>query len=257
MVDGESLRRILEVNGPLPAGLAARLVADSARGLRTAHGDVRPETLFVSFRGGCEVAAPKEGPERDLFVAPEQILGGRAAMGVQTDVYLLGITLYAALTGKAPFEDEPHFEHAVLSKPLDVSDSRIPGGLGEIILRATSKKAADRYPSAQSLCEALEQSMPLPVPSRVAAWMSERFPDSAGEQADAREPRTAPERRGVGQRRPRPYPWLSIALIGSFALAAVGLVFWLQRLQPERRAYPPGLITASPPDAGTSAPDAG
>ncbi len=200
--DGEPLRRILDVTGPLPPALAARFIADAAQGVHYAHlagnddgtpllhGDLRPETLLLSFTGHCKVSgygaaafAPKENRGRNLFVAPEQVLGGRAAMNVQTDVYLLGLSLYAALVGKAPFEDEADLEAAVLSKPIDVSLPEIPPGLGEIITRATAKKASDRFPSAQVFREAIELSMALPEHPEVAAWLGERFPDSDGARA--------------------------------------------------------------------------
>ncbi|MGA9524795.1 MAG: serine/threonine-protein kinase, partial [Myxococcaceae bacterium] len=201
--DGEPLRRILDVTGPLPPALAGRFIADAAQGVHFAHlagnddgtpllhGDLRPQTLLLSFNGHCKVSgygaaafAPKENRGRNLFVAPEQVLGGRGAMNVQTDVYLLGLSLYAALTGKAPFEDEAELEQAVLSKPIDVDRPEIPEPFREIITRATAKKAADRYPSALVFREAIELSLPLPDHAEVAAWLNERFPDSDGARAD-------------------------------------------------------------------------
>ncbi|MHB8874299.1 MAG: protein kinase domain-containing protein [Myxococcaceae bacterium] len=121
--DGESVRRILEVTHFLPPRFAAKIAADAAMGVHYAHvagnddgapllhGDLRPETLIVTFAGGCKASgygALKVAPDdrggkrvlgRRLHSAPEQVIGGREAMVPQTDVYLLGLTLYECLTG--------------------------------------------------------------------------------------------------------------------------------------------------------------
>lgn len=200
--DGENLRRILGEAGPLPPPFAARLIADAAQGVHYAHlagnddgtpllhGDLRPETLLVSFNGNCKVAgygaaafAPKENQGRSLRVAPEQVLGGRAAMNVQTDIYLLGATLYEAITGKAPFEGEADFEQAVLGKEVDVSG--LPEGLGQVVRRAMAKKAQDRYPSALLFREAVELSgLSLPEHPEIGSWLKEKFPDEGGARAE-------------------------------------------------------------------------
>lgn len=203
--DGENLRRVLETVGPLPAPLAARLIADAAQGVHYAHlagnddgtpllhGDLRPETLLVAFKGQCRVAgygaaafAPKNNHARNIRVAPEQVLGGRGAMNVQTDVYLLGATLFECLTGKAPFEEAEDVEQAVLSQPLDLSKyEEIPDSLKPVISQALAKKAADRYPSAMLLREAIELALqPLPDASEVGHWLTERFPDADGTRAE-------------------------------------------------------------------------
>ena len=61
--DGETLRRVLERVGRLPAALAVRVLADVAMGVHYAHlagnddgtplvhGDLRPETLMLGYDG--------------------------------------------------------------------------------------------------------------------------------------------------------------------------------------------------------------
>ncbi len=202
--DGENLRRVLREAGPLPPKLAARLMADAAQGVHYAHlagnddgtpllhGDLRPETLLVSYGGLCKVsgygasAFARDATVRFRRVAPEQLLGGRGAMNVTTDVYLLGTTLFECLTGKAPFEDAPDFEAAVLTQDLDPSAyPEIPGALWPVLQRALAKKAKDRFPSALLMREALELAWPdLPTTGDVSAWLNERFPDQTGARAD-------------------------------------------------------------------------
>ncbi|HZH02367.1 MAG TPA: protein kinase, partial [Myxococcaceae bacterium] len=145
-LDGESLRRVLDSVERLPPPLAARVCADAAQGVHYAHeagnddgtplvhGDIRPETVFVTFSGvakvggyGALAVAPKEHSGqrlrgRRLYSTPEQLLGGRDTINRQTDVYLLGALLHRCLTGKAPFEGVEGFDTAVISSPLPAWD---------------------------------------------------------------------------------------------------------------------------------------
>lgn len=205
--DGENLRRVLKQSGSLPARLAARLIADAAQGVHYAHlagnddgtpllhGDLRPETLLVSYGGSCKVsgygasAFARDATVRFRRVAPEQLLGGRGAMNVQTDVYLLGATLFEIITGRAPFEDADNFEDAVLNRPLDLEKyPLIPDPLKPVIARALAKKAKDRFPSAQLFREALELAWPkLPDEAEVSRWLNDLFPDRSGARAERRQ----------------------------------------------------------------------
>jgi hypothetical protein len=181
--DGETLRKVLETVGKLPPELAVKIAADAAMGVHFAHlagnddgtpllhGDLRPETLMVSFNGAVKVAgygalsvAPREaGGKRVIhrrhYCAPEQLLGGRNAITVQTDVYLIGLILFECLTGKRPWADEKDFDQAVINTPLDVNAPEIPPALGAVITRATAKRATERYNSARDLFEALEEAL--------------------------------------------------------------------------------------------------
>jgi serine/threonine-protein kinase len=182
--DGESLRRVLEVTKRLPGGLAARIAVDAALGVQYAHlggnedgtalvhGDLRPETLLVSYAGvtkvsgyGALTVAPKEtGGKRVMgrrrHSAPEQILGGRYAVTPQTDVYLLGLVLYEALTGEVPFQGEKDFDAAVVTKqPPLLNSELVPARLRPVIGKALAKKGSLRFPTVQAFREAVEEAM--------------------------------------------------------------------------------------------------
>ena len=202
--DGETLRRVLEVCHKLPLSMAALLVAEVATGLHYAHlagnddgsplvhGDVRPETLMVCFSGITKVSgygalsvAPKEAGgkrvlHRRLYAAPEQIIGGRGASSVQTDVYLLGLMLFETLTGVMPFQGEANFDEAVVSKPLTLTGyEELPPSLIPVIQRATAKRASDRYPSALAFREAIEGALgPLPHHDTFGNFLDLHFPES-------------------------------------------------------------------------------
>ncbi|OFX23696.1 MAG: hypothetical protein A2V77_22515 [Anaeromyxobacter sp. RBG_16_69_14] len=182
--DGESLRRILEVTKRLPGGLAARIAVDAALGVQYAHlggnedgtalvhGDLRPETLLVSYAGvtkvsgyGALTVAPKETggkrvKGRRRHSAPEQILGGRYAATPQTDVYLLGLVLYEVLTGEVPFQGEKDFDAAVVTKqPPLLNSELVPAKLRPVIGKAMAKKGSLRFPTVQAFREAVEEAM--------------------------------------------------------------------------------------------------
>jgi serine/threonine-protein kinase len=212
--DGESLRRILETAKKLPPRVASRVLLDACTAVHYAHvagnddgaplvhGDLRPETLLISFNGVTKVTgygalafAPREvgGQKvkgRRVHSAPEQIIGGRDAMSVATDVYLLGVALYECLTGVVPWADQgDFFDHAVLTLPLPpATPGDIPEKLEPIIQRACSKKALDRYPTPLAMREALEAAVgdDVATDEELAKFLETLFPQSHQLRADRR-----------------------------------------------------------------------
>jgi serine/threonine-protein kinase len=214
--DGESLRKLLETAKRLPVRIAAKIVCDACTGVHYAHvagnddgtplvhGDLRPETILISFNGTTKVTgygalafAPPQAAEgqkvksgRRVQTAPEQIIGGRAAMSLPTDVYLLGLMLYECLTGAAPWAEQgDFFDHAVLSLPLPpATPGYIPEKLEAIIQQACAKKAADRFPTPLALREAIEHLLGNEIASteELARYLESLFPQSNQLRADRR-----------------------------------------------------------------------
>ncbi len=204
--DGESLRKILETCKKMPPRVAARVVLDACTAVHYAHvagnddgaplvhGDLRPETMLISFQGVTKVTgygalafAPRElGGQRvkgrRVHSAPEQIIGGRDAVSIPTDVYLLGITLYECLTGAVPWaEQAEYFDHAVLTLPLPpATPGDLPENFEPIIQKACSKKALDRYPTPLAMREALEAAAGSEVATdeELAKFLEKLFPQS-------------------------------------------------------------------------------
>lgn len=96
------------------------------------------------------------------FMSPEQAAGA-AQLTAASDVYSLGATLYAILTGKPPFQGDPlkiieqvkqgaftppRHENSTTSKPLNA-----------ICLKAMATRPEDRYPNAAILAEELEKHL--------------------------------------------------------------------------------------------------
>jgi serine/threonine-protein kinase len=209
--DGETLRRVMEVTPRIPPPLAAKIVADAAMGIHYAHmagnddgtplvhGDVRPETLIISYQGAVKVTgygalgvAPRERGGRRVrnrrkYSAPEQLLGGRDAHNIQTDVFLLGLTLYELLTGKIPFKDAKDADAATLTEALPPLPLNVPRTLDAVVHKATAKRANERYPNALALREAIVLAMgDLPPQDILQTFMNRLFPPTD----EARQSRT-------------------------------------------------------------------
>ena len=123
-IDGETLDSILKRGGPLPEEEVRRFLASADRALTYLHGrgspvvhrDVKPRNIvrradgsyvFVDFGAVSELMLRRGGSTvvgTAGYMAPEQ-LQGRALPA--TDVYAVGATALAALTGVEP-EDLPH-----------------------------------------------------------------------------------------------------------------------------------------------------
>ncbi|MEV0605225.1 serine/threonine-protein kinase [Polymorphospora rubra] len=126
LVEGEDLRRRVRRDGPVPAAIAADVVAQVAdalsylHGRGIVHGDVKPGNLLVPADGGpvrlvdFGVARAVEGvPERAThatpeYVAPEVVAG--APPTPAADVYALGIVLFELICGRSPFRGGPPTE---------------------------------------------------------------------------------------------------------------------------------------------------
>jgi eukaryotic-like serine/threonine-protein kinase len=95
------------------------------------------------------------------YMSPEQAMGRIDELDRRSDVFSLGATLYAVLTGRAPYCAEKRFENleaakrGVFDKPraINVDISR---GLEAICLKAMAFRSADRYTTAIDLAEDLE-----------------------------------------------------------------------------------------------------
>ncbi|WNG27732.1 protein kinase [Cystobacter fuscus] len=200
--NGESLRRVLEVRPRIPPAFAALIASDVAMGLHYAHlagnddgtplvhGDVRPETVMVSFNGVCKVTgygalsvAPRERTGRRVrnrrnYSAPEQLNGGRGAMTPSTDVFLLGLLLHECLSGHMPFHDAPDGDQAVLTAQLPALPNDVPRALAAVVTRATAKRVHERYANALEFREALVAAVDgvIPPASVFAEFLTQLFP---------------------------------------------------------------------------------
>ena len=200
LVSGGSLDDQLKAKGKLPPKLAATLILQAARGLKFAHDhgmvhrDIKPGNLMMTTDGLVKVAdmglvkttSAEDLPVEDkadvqsmmIASARSQVTGLGSSMGTpaymspeqsmdatnvdkRADIYSLGCTFYALLTGKPPFDGNTLLE--VISKHRAekiVRPERIisglPTALGDIIEKMTEKKPDDRYQDMEEVVHDLE-----------------------------------------------------------------------------------------------------
>ncbi|HJT79146.1 MAG TPA: protein kinase, partial [Gemmataceae bacterium] len=95
------------------------------------------------------------------YMSPEQAAGRLDLLGAASDVYSLGATLYALLTGRAPFEGND--AGAVLQgvrrgdfpPPRQVNNT-VPPALDAVCRKAMALRPEDRYASAEALADDVE-----------------------------------------------------------------------------------------------------
>jgi tetratricopeptide (TPR) repeat protein/tRNA A-37 threonylcarbamoyl transferase component Bud32 len=96
------------------------------------------------------------------YMSPEQAFGKVQSLGPATDVYSLGATLYAVLTGAPPVQGDTQVDtldkvrRGEIERPHKVWTS-VPKPLEAACLKAMSLKPCDRYASARSLADEIEK----------------------------------------------------------------------------------------------------
>ncbi|MFN3240005.1 MAG: protein kinase domain-containing protein [Planctomycetota bacterium] len=182
LVDGCTLAERLE-EGPMPTTQAVKLLLQVSSAMAYAHGkgvmhrDLKPGNVLLDGDGDafvCDFGLARElGSEAGAtltgqmlgtpaYMAPEQALGQRDAIGERTDVYALGAILYQCLSGRPPFADLPlaQLMQAVLERdpvPLRRHGVHVPADLEVICEMAMHKDPAQRYATVQAFAEDLER----------------------------------------------------------------------------------------------------
>jgi serine/threonine-protein kinase len=187
LVDGKTLRQILNETGPMAPGRVVHIGAQVADALHYAHKagvvhrDVKPANILICPDGRLKVAdfgiakaVEDSEPDRPSpsdaltstgsivgtaqYLSPEQV-DGRTVDG-RTDVYAVGVVLYEMLCGRPPFTGDTDMAVAlqhVTRTPLAPRQVRggIPRALEDVVLRAMAKAPEARYQSAAELQTAL------------------------------------------------------------------------------------------------------
>ena len=160
--------RTIEENLTILMRVADAIRYAHSRGLL--HRDIKPDNVMLGRFGEVLVAdwglalpypAPLSGdPTQSIggtpaYMAPEQAAGSLQALGVPTDIYLLGAVLFQILSGFPPHHGETLMECLQAAAKNKIRPTRAAGALMDIALRATQTQPADRYESVEAFQQAV------------------------------------------------------------------------------------------------------
>ncbi len=174
-----SLRQLLDARGTVSEKQARSWAAQIAEGLALLHGagivhrDVKPSNILLHSGGDVCLAdfGLMRGQLSQLsaagtpgFCAPELYSGppGKNGPAEGLDIYSLGATLHALLTGWPP---RPGLLDVIALEAAGVSR-----GLQKILMRCLAADPAQRFETAAALARALNQVEPAPLPARRPVW---------------------------------------------------------------------------------------
>lgn len=187
-VEGESLTQVIQrigTAGMLDWRYGLRVAIHVARALEAAHGrhivhrNITPMNIMVTARdkvaklGDLMLAKALEGELAQAITGTGELLGDvrymsperthrRTSTDERSDIYSLGATVYALLTGRPPFEAES--VPRIIMKIRDSDPVRpkkyhlsIPDLFEGVVMRMLAKRPDDRFATAGDLLNDLER----------------------------------------------------------------------------------------------------
>ncbi|HET9874997.1 MAG TPA: Stk1 family PASTA domain-containing Ser/Thr kinase [Mycobacterium sp.] len=176
LVEGVTLRDIVQNDGPMPPIRAIEVIADACQALNFSHQhgiihrDVKPANIMIDKYNAVKVmdfgiarAIADSGHSvtqtaavigTAQYLSPEQARGD--TVDARSDVYSLGCVLYEILTGDPPFVgDSPvavAYQH-VREDPVPPSQRQpgLPADLDAVVLKALAKNPDNRYQTAAEM----------------------------------------------------------------------------------------------------------
>ena len=179
-VEGRTLGDVMD-EGPLDPTRAIAITRAMLVGLAAIHDqgivhrDIKPGNVMLTTRGSdrefvkiVDFGVARGGGEASLtntghavgtphFMSPEQFRGGN--VDLRTDIYAVGVTLFAMLAARMPFTGdtaELGAQHVFEDAPsLDAVRPGLPPWLVAAVARALAKAPADRFANARDFAAAL------------------------------------------------------------------------------------------------------
>lgn len=183
-IDGPDLEKTLKASRTHPdivallAEIADALAYANRRGI--IHRDLKPANILMDPQGKPYLAdfgmSLHENAQQDMpdqrcgtpaYMSPQLVAGLTRNLDGRTDIWSLGVIAYELLAGRRPFagntEDEIFRQIETRDpKPLREIDSSIDKELERICLKCLSKRARDRYLTADDLADDLRHWLTRP-----------------------------------------------------------------------------------------------
>ncbi|MEV0735839.1 serine/threonine-protein kinase [Streptomyces sp. NPDC050549] len=168
LVRGVSLADLLDAEGPLTPQRAAHIGAEVLAALRAAHDagvlhrDVKPANVLMSndgrvvltdfgiamVEGSSALTMTGEVIGSPEFLAPERALG--RTPGPESDLWALGVLLYAAVEGSSPFRQNTPLSTLRAIVDEELPTPRLAGPLTPVIEGLLRKDPAQRLSAEQA-----------------------------------------------------------------------------------------------------------
>jgi beta-lactam-binding protein with PASTA domain/tRNA A-37 threonylcarbamoyl transferase component Bud32 len=198
LLEGGSLRSILDQETHLSVPQAARVGRDVASALDYAHArgilhrDIKPANLLFDEHGIVRVAdfglaralaeASWTEPSGAVFgtaryASPEQAMG--VQLDARSDLYSLSLVLIEAVTGKVPFAADTTIGMLTARTQRVVTAPPELGPLAPVVERAGRIDVSERYPDAATMRAAINdvgESLPPPGPLALAGMVDQPDP---------------------------------------------------------------------------------
>lgn len=179
-LEGQELKDIIASGKLPPTEQVVDIIAQVADGLWFAHQqdivhrDVKPSNIMV-LKGGIAkitdfgIARLPNSAVKTMtglilgsprYMSPEQVIG--KSLDTRTDIFSLGVVLYEALTGMAPFDGDNvnAIMYATVNTtppPPSTHNRGIPAMLDLIVAKAMAKTLDDRYQTVKEFADDLRE----------------------------------------------------------------------------------------------------
>jgi serine/threonine-protein kinase len=271
-VRGHTLDDILQKRkAPIEMRESLAIIAQAADGLAYAHSmgvihrDIKPANLMIAENGVVKIMdfgiARVRGSQRLTrtgsivgtlaYMAPEQLRGEEGDEA--SDLYSLAIVLYEMLSGSPPFSATSEYDlmQAQINQRPERLIPRVAGlspAVETALLRALSKKPAQRYPSTRAFSDALGASVLRMDAPKILHNDTRLLETPAPLEPEGPQRRSILDRAAALPIWSKLSPELRAAALGGggalvIALAFAGFMFWPASVPAPQR------IAASPPAA--------
>lgn len=192
-IEGQSLKNLMSVAGPLPPARVCSIIKQAAAALHAAHQlglvhrDIKPDNIVLVQTGAEDLAKVLDfgiAKVRDAqsaagstltetgmvigtppYMSPEQARGAnQEELDGRSDIYSLGVVMYQMLTGVLPLQADTPMNMLlaqIQTPPTPISHARpgvrIPAPLGNLVMQCLEKDRGKRPQTGAALIEELER----------------------------------------------------------------------------------------------------